>query len=120
MGIPVFDFSVKQGNSGTLENPAGLVARLVQADQQPKDLTGAEIVFFASWNGENQLRLTSTANEVLVDATAGRVTVPFDVTIFRMVSSRASVRYELELREGSMQRTVLEGRIKIVGGISDD
>lgn len=120
MAIPKFDFSVKQGNSGTIENPAGLVMTIRDDSGQPRDLTGSEIVFFANWDRQNQMRLSSAAGSVEVVATEGRVTVPFDKSTFRNVSPRKAVHYELELRSGEEQRTVLEGRIHVVESFNDD
>ncbi|MEM8591597.1 MAG: hypothetical protein AAGF13_03635 [Pseudomonadota bacterium] len=120
MAIPTYDFTVKQGNSGTLDHPTGLVVSLVTDEGAPRDLSAAEVVFFAQWNGATQLRLSSDAGDVLLDAPEGKVTVPFSVSSFESASSRKNIRYELEVREGEAQRTVLEGKISVLEGINDD
>ncbi|MCH2077673.1 MAG: hypothetical protein MK180_12490 [Rhodobacteraceae bacterium] len=120
MAIPKFNFSVKQGNTGTVENPAGLVMTIKDETGTTRDLTGAEIIFFAQWDNAIQLRYSSGAGEVIVDPLEGKVTVPFASTVFRDVSSRKNVRYELELRQNGEQRTVLEGSIAVVAGFNDD
>ena len=120
MAIPRFNFSVKQGNTGTIENPAGLVMTIKDETGATRDLNGAELIFFAQWDNTVQLRFTSAASEVVVDEVEGKVTVPFAADVFRGVSTRKNVRYELELRQGTEQRTVLEGSITVIAGINDD
>ena len=120
MGIPTYDFSVKQGNSGTLDNPAGLVVVLRTNDGQPRDLTGTELVFCAHWERQPRIRMTSGDGAITLEESAGRITVPFPVATFRDVSSRKMVRYELELRQGGEQRTILKGRITVEEGFNDD
>ncbi|MEL6689089.1 MAG: hypothetical protein AAFP28_02115 [Pseudomonadota bacterium] len=85
-----------------------------------RDLTGAELIFFAQWDNAIQLRYSSAAAEVLVEPLEGKVTVPFGSGVFRNVSSRKNVRYELELRQNGEQRTVLEGSIAVIAGFNDD
>ncbi|MEM1235407.1 MAG: hypothetical protein AAGI10_00460 [Pseudomonadota bacterium] len=87
---------------------------------EPRDLTGAELVFFAHWDRQVQMRLSSASAEIDVAWMEGRVTVPFDRSAFRDVSPRQTVSYELEMRNGAEQRTVLEGRIHVLGGFNDD
>lgn len=120
MTIPLYDFSIKHGNTGTVQNPAGLVVQLQEQDGSPRDLSSGEIVFFAYWRGETRVRLSSGAGTVLIDVPAGAITVPFDVTTFDAAAPGASVFYEVEHRQGSEQRTVLQGKIKIQAGINDD
>ncbi|MEM9794776.1 MAG: hypothetical protein AAF848_17685 [Pseudomonadota bacterium] len=120
MGIPKFDFSVKQGNSGTIENPAGLVMTIQDDQGQPRDLSGAEVVFYGHWDNQTNMRLTSALGEISVSEAEGRVTVPFAVDAFRSVSTRKTVRYEVELRQGGEQRTVLQGLVKVIAGLNDD
>ncbi|MEM1151064.1 MAG: hypothetical protein AAGI03_10975 [Pseudomonadota bacterium] len=120
MGIPKFDFSVKQGNSGTIENPAGLVVTIQDDEGQPRDLSGAEVVFYGHWDNQTHMRLTSALGEINLSEPEGRVTVPFAVDAFRTVSTRKTVRYELELRQAGEQRTVLEGLVNVIEGLNDD
>ncbi|MEO1138936.1 MAG: hypothetical protein AAFW87_05715 [Pseudomonadota bacterium] len=120
MAIPLYDFSVKQGNSGTVQNPAGLVVHLKEQDGSPRDLSNGEILFFAYWQGETRVRMSSAASEIAIDTVLGSITVAFDVQTFRAARAGATVFYEVEHRQGDEQRTVLQGKIEIQSGINDD
>ena len=115
MSIQTYDFEVKQGNTGTVQNPDGLVVRLGE-----RDLNGAEIVFFAHWSGQTRLRRSSADGALIVDPALGRITVPFGVQDFRAVRPGVTVHYEIEVRKDGQQRCVLEGNITVMEGVNDD
>ena len=117
--IPTHNFTLKQGNSGTLENSAGIDLSLKDENGDAVDLTGWEITFYARY-GNDRLTLSSTDGDVSVDAPAGAVRVPISVAHSRVFRAGTNVRYEIERRKGADQRTIVEGVLHILEGINDD
>ena len=120
MSIFTYDFHVKSGNTGTIENPAGLVVRLQDDKGAPRDLSGMIFVFFAHWSGKTHIKRSSADGAITLDAIAGKITVPFGVKDFAAARAGQDIRYELEQRNNAEQRTILEGKITLEAGISDD
>lgn len=120
MAIPLYDFSVKQGNTGTIQNPEGLVVHLKEANGSPRDLSNGEIYFFAYWQGSTRVTLSSSAGTLMVDVPNGSIKVPFAVTTFEAARPGQSVLYEVEHRQAGEQRTVLQGKVTIEAGINND
>ena len=120
MSIPTYDFSVKAGNTGTIENPDGLVVRVQDDAGNPRDLSTMEIVFFAHWSGKTRIKRSSADNQISLDTQAGKITVAFGTGDFSDARAGQDIRYELEQRENGHQRTILQGKITLHAGISDD
>jgi hypothetical protein len=110
------DFTIRAGNSGTTENPAGIVI-VLKADGVAENLTGSVIVFRAVNVGTEVLRKDST-DGITVNATAGKITVPITVAESRALPP-ASL-YEIEQRLDGGQRTRLSGRLIVIRGVNDD
>lgn len=110
------NFAFIPGNSGTVENPSGIVIRL-RADGAPENLTGSDFVFRAVLHGQEVLR-KDLATGVVVDVADGRITIP--ITVAESRSLPGICFYEIEQRIGDAQRTRLMGRLVAVGGLNDD
>lgn len=122
-----YDFEVRAGNSGTIDNPAGLVFVLRDSQGALVPVTGATFVFVCRPNARDAIavRKTSENGGVVVDAAQSRITVPFTVADTRAMwgtaSSLATQMYEVERRDaGGVQRTVLFGKITVHPGVNDD
>ena len=114
--IPTRDFTIIAGNSGTVDNPDGIVI-VLKADGSPEDLTGSTIVFRAK-NGSTEVLRKDSTDGITVDAEAGRITIPITAAESRALPPAS--RYEVERRIGSAQRTRLSGRLIVIGGVNDD
>lgn len=118
MNIPSFDWHVVQGNTGTVENPAGIVCQLDPAGGLA--VAGAQLHFFAKWLNQTRLKISMGASGISLDPATGRITVPIAVDTFAGVQPYTHVSYELEYRRGAIQRAILSGSITLLPGISDD
>ena len=112
------DFKIWAGNTGTVENPDGIVLRF-RAGGDIEDLTGSQFVIRAvnSVNGVEVLRKNGDSG-VVVDASEGTVTIPITLAESRSLPPRS--RYEIEQRLGATQRVRLYGAIVVLGGVNDD
>ena len=110
------NFAIIPGNSGIVENPDGIVI-ILKADGEPENLTGSNFVFRAV-NGGVELIRKDTDSGVVIDALAGKVTIP--ITVAESRSLPQICRYEIEQRLGAAQRTRLRGQLVTVGGVNDD
>lgn len=131
-----FDITVRAGNSGTVGdtgNDLGLVANfLVGASgaEEPFDLTGQTVVFRVLRGGTEILRKVSPTDITVstgtdrndgVSAVPNKITVPVSVTDSRTLEAAGTgLTYDLERRNGSVQRTLLTGNIFIEPGANDD
>lgn len=106
-----------RGNSGTRANPDGIVIDVISGDE-PAQMGGTEIVFRVVANGVEIIRRSTADGGVLLDAAAGRVTIPISVADSRAIPDQA--QYEIEQRAGAEQRTILYGYFQVSGGVNDD
>lgn len=116
------DWTVRAGNSGTVENEGGLVFRLLESDAvTPRDLTGATFVCrMTDATGASVLR-KDAATGLTVDLPKAEVVVPITVAESRLLHAAAKpVQYDLERRQGSDQRTEIGGTIFTMPGSNDD
>lgn len=120
MATPAYDFTVRKGNSGTVQNSAGLVFRLRDSEGNPLDPTGRTYVFFAKLYGDEIVKLSSADSEITVVAETCKITVPLETDTFANVTPGAPVRYEVEDRSATEQITRLAGKITIEAGLNDD
>lgn len=115
MTIPVYDFHIWQGNSGTVEDERGLVLLRLQDDGvTPVDMAGANVIYTQS-NGTTK---DSNSGGVLLDVATGEIVVPFSVAETRAITS--NLKYELEVHNGPSQRTVLRGTVITHKGMNLD
>lgn len=117
-----YNFSVRAGNSGSVENEAGLELILTAGTPPaPVDMTGDEIVFRVTAHSTQVLRKT-TASGITVNLATGRITIPLTVEDSRTLrASGRTLTYDVERRPAAGgQRTILAGRISVVEGANDD
>jgi hypothetical protein len=118
--VPVRNFTIWIGNSGTAENPGGIVAVLkAGSPPAPENLTGVEIVFRAT-HGAQVIRKTSTGGGITVEPLAGRITIPISVAESRLFGPAGRWRYEIERRAAGAERTIMTGELIPAGGRNDD
>ncbi|PTE15904.1 hypothetical protein [Pseudogemmobacter blasticus] len=128
-----YDFAVRAGNSGTTKNEVGLVlthkARSADGAVQPVDLTGADVVFTARLvlRKPSVLRKSSGAGEISLTPAEGRILIPFSAADTRALWGEATgpeviLSYEVEVRrtDPPSQRTIMQGRLKVLPGGNDD
>jgi hypothetical protein len=115
-----YHLRLRAGNSGTIDNELGLVVQLL-VDDAPLDLTGALIVFrIVDERGQEVMEKTS-AGTITVDLPTATITVPFTVADSRALSLiRPRMRYDMERRLGSLQRTFLVGPVTVEASANDD
>lgn len=116
-----YDFTVRAGNSGSVENEAGLEL-ILTADDVPVDMTGDEIVFRVFGCAAQVLRKT-TASGITVNIATARITVPLTVEDSRTLEAASGgvLSYDVERRPAAGgQRTILAGRVLIEAGVNDD
>lgn len=111
------NFAITPGNSGTADNPDGIVI-VLKSDGTPENLTGSNVVFRVVNDSGVELIRKDTSVDVVVDALAGKVTIPITVAESRVLPQMS--RYEIEQRLGTSQRTRLRGRLVATGGVNDD
>ncbi len=118
--IPTRAFRVWAGNSGTVENPAGIeIVLKAGTPPAPVDLTGSEIVFRAVL-GSGVIRKTSANGGITIVELEGRITVPITVADSRLMTAGDRWRYEIERRIGGSERTIICGELIAAGGANDD
>ena len=120
------DFQVRCGNTGTIENPNGLVFAFCYEDEDGteviEDLNGVDFYFFtAAHNGE---KLTSNStdveNQIQVDIPTATVTIPVSLAWSRFVECPGTLSYELEFRTVTSQRSRVQGTLHFIKGPNDD
>ena len=131
--MQTYDIEVLAGNSGTTRHDVGIelvLKEMADGVPVPVDLTGAEAVLVVRSTARASdplLRKTSDDGGVILTPVEGRIMVPLSVDDTRSLWADAiGVEvwrpFEIELRRegGSVQRTVLCGRIKVLAGVNDD
>lgn len=114
-----YNFTIRAGNSGTVDNERGIVVRVVVADL-PLDLNGNTIVWRVLLWGTQIMRKTS-ADGITVDLPTAEIVVPITVEDSRTLEAAGpGVIYDLERRSSTQQRTILAGQIFIEPGANDD
>ena len=123
MQIPTHNFHIRHGNTGTIENAAGIQFTFTVPDgnggQEPEDLAGTVFKFFTAEAGGSTIIKDSDTGDVDVDIPTGTVTIPISLTESRLFPPM-EVPYELEYRLGLAQRTRCEGKLIISKGLNDD
>lgn len=115
----IHNFTIRAGNSGTVDNERGIVVRVLVADL-PLDLTGNTIVWRVLLSGTQIMRKTS-ADGITVDLPTAEIVVPITVEDSRTLEAAGlGLTYDLERRASGLQRTVLAGSIFIEPGANDD
>lgn len=118
--VPVRNFTIWIGNSGTAENQSGIVAVLkTGSPPAPENLTGVEFVFRAT-HGAQVIRKTSADNGITLEPLAGRITIPISVAESRLFGPAGRWRYEIERRAAGAERTIMTGELIPAGGRNDD
>lgn len=113
-----YDFTIRAGNSGTVQNERGLVVR-VKVGTDPLDLTGNTVVFRALKDGGEVLRKTSP--DVTVDLPTAEIVVPVTVAESRTLEAAGpGLTYDLERRATGLQRTIVAGNLFVEPGANDD
>jgi len=114
-----YNFRVRAGNSGSVENEAGLEA-IITTGGVPVDMTGDTIVFRVLAAGVQVLRKTNPA--ILVDIPTARITVPLTTADSRTLEAAGGrLNYDLERRTvAGGQRTLLCGEVFVEPGANDD
>jgi hypothetical protein len=120
--IPSRNFTIWIGNTGTVENPSGIVFVMKAGSTPvPVDLTGSEIIFLVrNMSGGLVLRKTSANGGITLDALAGKITIPITAPETRLMQVGARLKYEVERRISGIERTVLTGELVPAGGVNDD
>jgi len=126
MSILRQDWTIRKGNTGTVENAEGLVFEFCQNDEQgnevPQDLTGVSFYFFTAFHNSERLQSNTQdiENQILVDLTAARATIPISLEWSRFVDCPGQLNYELESRTSTSQRTRIVGTLYFEKGLNDD
>lgn len=131
--MQTYDFEVLAGNSGTTRHDLGIelvLKELIDGAPVPVDLTGAEAVLVVRSTARASdplLRKTSDDGGIILTPVEGRILVPLSVADTRSLWADAMGTevwrlFEIELRRegGSVQRSVLRGRVKVLAGVNDD
>ena len=113
------NFTIKRGNSGTLENTRGIGLLCENEDGSVFDLQDWSVSFHA-YNGKKILSLTDEKGDVIVDTDAGSIVIPITVATGRLFRAGTNNRYEIEIKNGDQQFTIVEGLLEISEGITDD
>jgi hypothetical protein len=115
-----YNIKIRAGNSGTVENELGFVCQIYVADA-PYDLTGQDIIFRVIDAAGQQVIRKDSDDEITVDIPTATITVPITVEDSRtLAAAPLRMRYEMERRFDSLQRTFLNGDILIARGVNDD
>jgi hypothetical protein len=116
-----YNFTVRAGNSGSVENEVGLEVILTAGNPPaPVDMSGDAIVFRVLSGTVQALRKETPA--ILVNLTTGRITVPLTVADSRTLQAAGGVlTYDLERRPAAGgQRTIVAGRVFVEEAANDD
>lgn len=117
---PERNFTIRRGNTGTCENPAGIVMTF-KAGEVLEPLAGTTFHFFTKTVNDLQMTKSSeVANEIVIDEPTSTVTIPITLTDSRLWQAGNVVGYEVEQRATGLQRTRLTGMITVEGGFNDD
>ncbi len=121
--VTTYDFAVRAGNSGTVQNEAG-IALVIKSGSPPEpfDLGNDEVIFIAalSAGGAPVIRKTSAeAGEVQVIPAEGKIVVPITVSDTLAMADAVEddgqrLIYSVERRRGSARRTELSGEISVL------
>ena len=114
----LYNFTVRAGNTGTVENQSGLSFTETEA----RAVADYEYVFFTATFDGGSIRKTSATGDILKDTTENTVTVPFTTAETRsMLVPGTSIAYEMERRTADpTQVTFLTGEISVLGSLNDD
>jgi hypothetical protein len=115
-----YDIRIRSGNSGTIANELGFVCQVLVAGA-PLDMTGNEVVFRVySAAGEEVIR-KDTGDDVTVDLATATIIVPITVAESRTLAAAAlRLKYDIERRNGTLQRTIICGNVLVTPGVNDD
>lgn len=120
MTTAAFNYTVRAGNSGTLQNERGIVVR-VKVGNDPLDLTGNEIVFRVLRRGGAQVLRKTTESGVTVDLETAEIVVPITVADSRALEvAGLGLTYDIERRAIGLQRTIVAGSLFVEPGANDD
>jgi hypothetical protein len=115
-----YNIKIRAGNSGTVANELGLVCQIL-VDEDPYDLTGQDIIFRVIDAAGQQVIRKDTDDDITVNIVTATITVPITVEESRtLAAAPLRLRYELERRSGSLQRTFIVGDVLIAPGLNDD
>ncbi len=124
MGTATRDYTIRAGNSGTVENGAGIVIFYEAGTPlAPVDLTGQAILFFVRAKpGAAVVISKSMADGITVDLVLAKIVIPITVAESRLMEAAGNLLiYDIERRPGDgSQRTILAGRMFIEAGANDD
>lgn len=85
------------------------------------NLTGGVLVFRVTRNGTELLRKSSPSSGITIATPSnGQAVVTLTVAETRALPYGMVALYEIELRDGAGQTTLLAGRINVLGGVNDD
>jgi hypothetical protein len=125
-----YDYTVRAGNSGTVENEAGIVITLTTGTPGVvMDLTGQTIHFWIKNVLGAEAVAKTDSGDITVDIGLGKITVPITVAESRLIEAAGAadqtptgsvLKYEIERRNGGEQRAVLAGRILLELSLNDD
>lgn len=113
-----YDMTVWRGNSYEVS------LTMKDADGVAVDLTGRTLVFRAEWAGGSYRLDTDTTGGggdlVITTPASGLVTLTIDPATTRQFLAGERVDYEIEMRNGGTEFTLLYGRIIGIGGVNED
>ncbi len=127
------NITIRTGNSGTTDNELGLVLNLLigaSGAEVPFDLTGQTVAFRVLHGATEVLRKDTSGAVTLTNGTdrsgaasavPNKITIPVTVADSRLLESAGyGLTYDVERRQGGLQRTILTGNVFIEAGANDD
>lgn len=121
--IPTYNIPLKQGNTGIVGNPIGLVLTVKETDPITgelvlQNLTGKTYHFFVRWSKTNQVT-KEIGSGITVDLLLSTVTTAFTTAETSAWPLKVPITYELEERNGGGdEATILQGRILVEKGFN--
>lgn len=107
------DISIIRGNSARQQ------WQFMVNDTTPLNLAGGDLVLVVKWRGGSLQRSTADGG-LTMDAPNGVLTWSYTPAESRLLPAGRVTRYEIERREGDMQRTWVAGYVNARDAINDD
>ncbi|WP_264045539.1 hypothetical protein [Methylobacterium flocculans] len=109
------DITIRRGN-----NAPAVAWELVDENDAPLLLAGRSLVLTLKWGGGRMRKESTTADGFTVDSTTSTVTWTPSLAESRAIPLGRLSRYEIELRDGDLQITIVAGSVTGVDSLNDD
>ena len=112
---PLVDIIIRRGN-----NAPAVAWKFEAEDGSLLPVAGRKFVLTVKWSGGLLRKDTSTADGFSLDAATSTAIWSPSLSESRMIPLGRVSRYEIELREGDLQLSIVAGSVTGVGGLNDD